>query len=295
MTAFRLAHISDPHLPPPSARLRPGDVLSKRLLSRLAWRRKHTRHSRAVLDAITADIGIHPVDHLAITGDLTNFSTPEEFVAARVWLGSLGDPANITVSPGNHDALVTVGGRADFSNWRPWIGDPGRMDFPHVRVRGPIAIVNLSSAVPTRLHLAQGTLGAPQIEHAEAALRDLGARGLYRVVLLHHPLSEGVVSLRKALTDRGDLRAALSRVGAELVLHGHAHEALLTAIPGPSADIPAIGVPSASTPAGLPDDQAARWNEIEILCDGDAFRTQVTAREITADLRIVTTGRFLLT
>lgn len=295
MTAFRLAHISDPHLPPPYARLRPGDVLSKRLLSRFAWRRKHTRHSKPVLDAITADIGIHPVDHLAITGDLTNFSTPEEFAAARVWLGSLGDPANITVSPGNHDALVTVEGRADFSSWRPWIGDPGSRDFPHVRVRGPIAIVNLSSAVPTRLHLAQGTLGARQIEYAEAALKNLGARGLYRVVLLHHPVSEGVVSLRKSLTDRTDLRAALRRVGAELVLHGHAHEARLTAIPGPSADIPVIGVPSASTPVGLPDAQAARWNKIDILREGHNFRTQVTAREITTDLRVVTAGRFVLT
>ena len=268
--------------------------MSKRLISRFAWRRKHTRHSKVVLDAITADIGGQTVDHLAITGDLTNFSVPEEFSAAQVWLKGLGDPTNVTVSPGNHDALVASEGQMDFTAWQPWLGDAESTDFPNVRVRGPVAIVNLSSAVPTRVHLAQGTLGTPQVERAEALLQELGASRLYRVVLLHHPLVEGVVARRKALTDSGAMRAALRRVGAELVLHGHAHEALLSAVPGPISDIPVMGIPSASTPAGRQDDQAARWNDIEIQRDGDAFRTQVTGREITAALGIVTTGRFVL-
>ena len=77
-----------------------GDVVSKRLLSRFAWRRKRKRHVKAVLDAITTDILSRRSDHLAITGDLTNFSTPEEFEAAQAWLTGLGDPTQITVSPG---------------------------------------------------------------------------------------------------------------------------------------------------------------------------------------------------
>jgi len=270
------------------------DVVSKRLLSRLAWRRKRKRHVKAVLDAITADILSCRMDHLAITGDLTNFSTPEEFEAARTWLGGLGDPTQITVSPGNHDALVGRDASPDFQPLRSWLGDRGDVGFPYLRIRGPVAILNLSSAGPTRAHLAQGTLGTDQVDRAEAMLRETGEAGLYRVVLLHHPLSAGVVASRKALTDAGAIRAALRRAGAELVLHGHAHEALLSVVTGPHLDIPVMGVPSASTPAGLPHDQAARWNELEILRNGPAFQTRVTAREITANLEVVTTGQFIL-
>ena len=271
-----------------------GDVVSKRLLSRLAWRRKRSRHVKAVVDAITADILSRRADHLAITGDLTNFSTPEEFVAARAWLSGLGDPAQITVSPGNHDALVSHDASPDFHAMRSWLGDSAGTGFPFLRVRGPVAIVNLSSAGPTQVHLAQGTLGTDQVDRAEAMLRETGEAGLYRVVLLHHPLADGVVASRKALTDAGAMRAALHRAGAELVLHGHAHEALLSVVPGPHIDIPVMGVPSASTPALLPHDQAARWNDLEILRNGRVFQTRVTAREITADLGVVTTGQFIL-
>lgn len=293
MTAFHLAHISDPHLPPPDAPPERGDLLSKRLLSRFAWQRKHRRHSTAVLDAVVADICGRSPDHLAITGDLTNFSSPSEIEQARVWLQCLGNPADVTVSPGNHDALVAHG-QLDFTPWRPWLGDGSHPEFPHVRVRGPVAILNLSSAVPTRLHLAQGTLGPAQIARAETLLRELGASRLFRVVLLHHPPVEGVVAWRKSLTDAGSLRATLKRAGAELVLHGHAHEALLNVVPGPASDIPVIGVPSASTPAARLDDQAARWNRIEILRDGAAFRTRITARSVTASLSVATMGQFEL-
>lgn len=291
LTAFRLAHLSDPHLPPPALPLRWADVASKRTLSRLAWRRKHRRHARPVLDAIVADIQARTPDHIALTGDLTNFAMPEEFAAARTWLETLGDPSTVTVSPGNHDALVARGAPAGFSPWQSWLGDaPG---FPSLRVRGPVAIVNLSSAVQTPLHLAQGTLGRPQIEQAGRMLAEAADAGLYRVLLVHHPVARGVVSGRKALTDRDALQAMLGTSGAELVLHGHAHEALLTGVPGPRGTIPAMGVPSASTPTGL-HDQAARWNEIEILREGAGFRTRITARGITPELGVEILGRFSL-
>lgn len=293
MTAFRLAHLSDPHLPPPPLPFRWGDVASKRLLSRFAWRRKRHRHQRAVLDAITADIAARAPDHVAITGDLINFATPEEFAAARTWLEAFGDPGSVTVTPGNHDALTAAGAPEAFAPWRPWLGDAPDGGFPHLRVRGPVAIVSLSSAVPTALHLAQGTLSAAQVERARALLQETGERGLYRVLLLHHPVASGVVSGRKALTDAAELRAALGEAGAELILHGHAHEALLTSAPGPLGPIPAMGVPSASTPAGLRD-QPARWNEIEIVRDGEAFHTRVRARGVTADLTVRELGTYVL-
>jgi len=293
LTAFRLAHLSDPHLPPPALPLRIEDIASKRLLSRFAWRRKRRWHVRAVLDAIVADIGARAPDHVAITGDLINFATPEEFAAARTWLEGLGDPAGVTVSPGNHDALSARGAPKGFGPWRPWLGDRPEEDFPHLRFRGQVAILNLCSAVPTAVHLAQGRLGADQIERARTLLRDAGERGFYRVALVHHPIASGAVSQRKSLTDSAELRAALGEAGVELVLHGHAHEALLTSVSGPTGPIPALSVPSASTPAGQ-HDQAARWNEIEIARERGAWRTRVTARGVRPDLTIETLGTYEL-
>lgn len=292
MTAFRLAHLSDPHLPPPPLPFRWGDLASKRTLSRLAWRRKHRRHEKAVLDALVADIRTRDVHHLAVTGDLSNFATPEEFAAAREWLETLGDPADVTVSPGNHDALAAAGAPEGFSDWRPWLGDEPDAAFPYLRVRGPVALVNLCSAVPTALHLATGTLGAEQLDKARAMLES--TRGRFRIVLLHHPAARGVVSARKSLTDVAALTALLAETGCELVLHGHAHEALLNAVPGPAGPIPMLGVPSASTPVGRPHDEPARWNEIEIASAGDGFCSRITARGITAGLRVETVGAYVL-
>jgi len=291
VTAFRLAHLSDLQLPPPPLPFRWRDAASKRLLSRFAWRRKRHRHIQAVLDAIAADVVAHAPDHVAITGDVINFATPEEFAAAREWLEHLGAPSDVTVSPGNHDALSAAGSPKSFEPWRPWLGDEEDSGFPYLRVRGPVALVNLSSAVPTALHLAQGTLGAAQIERARAMLREAGERGLYRVVLLHHPVAPGVVAGRKELTDAQALRAALAETGAELILHGHAHEALMTRTTGPAGPIPILAVPAASTPFGG-HGQPARWNEIAIQRDGAGFRTRITAHGITASMSVEPLGSY---
>jgi 3',5'-cyclic AMP phosphodiesterase CpdA len=293
LTAFRLAHLSDPHLPPPELPLRWSNLASKRLLSRLAWRRKRRRHLKAVLDTLTTDVAASRPDHLAITGDLTNFSTPEEFAAARAWLETLGDPRGVTVSPGNHDALAARDAPVGFAPWRPWLGDEPEPAFPYLRVRGPVALVNLSSAIPTGLHSARGALGPAQVDRAKALLATARAQGLFRVVLVHHPVAPGVVSKRKSLTDAPLLRAALAAAGAELVLHGHAHEALLTAVPGPMGPIPTLGLPSASTPTGL-HDQAARWHEIAIRREGQGFQARVSARGVTVGVTMEALGGYSL-
>lgn len=276
VTVFRLSHISDPHLPPPpGAAGGLGELISKRTLSRLAWRRKGRQHDPAVLAALVADLQAYRPDHVVVTGDLTNFSTPAEFAAARAWLETLGPPANVTVSPGNHDALVGEGLGARMAGFAPWFGDGGGEGFPHLRRRGPVALVNLSSAIPTPPLYAGGRLGGEQLEKLDDILAQLGREGLVRVVLLHHPPVAGVVSARKALADAADLRAVLARRGAELVLHGHAHEAVFGAV----GAIPVLGVPSASGAPGK-HHPAARWHAIEIADDG---AMQVIARALDAE------------
>lgn len=295
MSIYRIAHLSDPHLPPPPGAFDLGDVFTKRLLSRIAWRKKHKVHRPEVLAAIVTDMKAAAPDHVIISGDLTNFASPVEITAAQRWLEGLGAASDHTISPGNHDALAGAGGHERFAIWSPWLGDAGEASFPQVRVRGPVAIFNLCSAVPTAPHLATGRLGEDQIQRLDAALADPAYDGLFRLVVLHHPPHPGAVSKRKRLEDQEALRAVLVKRGADLVLHGHAHEALVGSLPGPSgAAIPVLGVPSASA---KPSRHApARWHQIEIeprVDGGHAVR--VVARGLTeTGSEICELGRFTL-
>ena len=264
LSIFRIAHLSDPHLPPPKGAFGWRDVVSKRLLSRIAWRRKHHEHRPEILAAMVADLKTQAFDHIVVTGDLTNFASAVEIEAARHWLDDLGAADAITVSPGNHDALVGDDDHQRFAPWSAWMGDDDG-DFPRLRIRDGVAIINLCSAIPTAPHLATGRLGAAQLARLDELLAR--HRDLVRVVLIHHPPTQGVVAGRKELEDQEALRAVLARHGADLVLHGHTHEALVGSLPGPDGvTIPVLGVPSASA-LGQRGHPAARWHALEIVRD----------------------------
>jgi 3',5'-cyclic AMP phosphodiesterase CpdA len=246
------AHLSDPHLTSPAG-VAPRDLLGKRALGYLPWRlRRRAHHREAVLTALLRDLTERDVDHVVVTGDLTNLGLPAELAEARRWLTRVGPPARLTVVPDNHDAYAASSTRLMIDAWKAYLtSDEPRPThdggpFSAVRIRGPVAFIGLSSARPSPVFLATGTVGARQLEQLGDALRDTGCRGLFRVVLLHYPVLPGTVRWRKRLTDASALRAVLARHGAELVLHGHSHRTsvqLLDAAPGP---IPIVGVPSAS-------------------------------------------------
>ncbi len=294
MSIYRIAHLSDPHLPPPPGAFGWKDVFTKRLLSRIAWRRKRKVHQPQVLAALVADLKAANPDHVVISGDLTNFASHTEIAAATKWLESLGPARDFTVSPGNHDALAGAGGDERFAPWAPWLGDAGEASFPQVRVRGPVAIFNLCSALPTAPHLATGRLGEAQLQRLDAALADPAYKDLFRLVVLHHPPQKGAVSKRKALDDQEALRAVLAKHGADLVLHGHAHESLVGSVPGPNgAAIPVLGVPSASS--GPRGHSPARWHMIEIERKPDGgHQARIVVRGIEGGQGLSELGRYSL-
>lgn len=101
--AFRLAHISDPHLSS-LHRIHWHELLNKRLLGYVWWRwRRRSEHLPGMLDALQRDLAASCPDHIAVTGDLVHLGTPAECREARAWLERLGPPGQITVIPGNHD------------------------------------------------------------------------------------------------------------------------------------------------------------------------------------------------
>jgi 3',5'-cyclic AMP phosphodiesterase CpdA len=278
---YTLAHLSDPHLAPlPPARL--SDLAGKRVLGWLHWRRtRHLIHRTEQLYLVVRDLKSQAPDHLAVTGDLVNIALAAEFPHARAWLDSVGNPHDVTLVPGNHDAYVDAALVAHAEYWGEFMrGDGGsapELQFPFVRRRGPLALVGLSSAVATAPFMATGTLGAEQIARLDALLARLA--GHFRVVLIHHPPGRSRGGRFKRLTDAAALRAALARQGAELVLHGHDHVHALDWLAGPRGPIPALGVPSASA-AMLEghDVEPAAYNLYRIDGDAGAWRCEVFMR-----------------
>jgi 3',5'-cyclic AMP phosphodiesterase CpdA len=70
---------------------------------------------------------------------------------------------------------------------------------------------------------------------------------LFRVLLIHQPPLPGIVSWRKRLTDAAALRSLLTRCGAELVLHGHAHKSVQNSLQTSAGWVPVMGASSASS------------------------------------------------
>ena len=253
---FRLAHLSDPHVPP-LPRPRIGELMNKRLLGYLSWQhRRKGIHRADMLERLTENLKSKQPDHVVVTGDLVNISLPGEFETAADWLRRLGTPDRVTVVPGNHDAYVALPFLRSWHHWASYMsneagGNPGREptgfgDFPLVRRRGPVALVGTSSALPTGPGMATGRLGASQVGKLERQLNLLGREGLFRVVLVHHPPLDETTKHRKRLLDSAEFCATLRRTGAELVLHGHDHRFLEAEIDGDNGPVPVFGVPSAS-------------------------------------------------
>ena len=273
---FVLAHISDVHLAPlPTPN--PLELLGKRGLGLLNWLRKRRAiHRPDVLAAIVADLKQQAYQHLAVTGDLVNLSLSNEFAPARAWLDRLGPSGDVTFVPGNHDAYVraTAGYAQEF--WGDAMrGDSGE-SFPFVRRRGPLALVGLSTALPTLPLAATGRLHGDQLARLGDILAGLGREGLFRVVLIHHPPVKDTHHFRR-LVDAKALREVLRKHGAELLLHGHHHEQSLIWIAGPRGNIACVGVPSAS---GTPDrdDDPAGYNLYEIEGEPGAWRCTAISR-----------------
>jgi 3',5'-cyclic AMP phosphodiesterase CpdA len=293
--SFVLAHLSDPHLAPlPPARLR--ELIGKRVLGYLHWRRtRHLIHQAEVLARIVADMKAQSPDHIAVTGDLVNIALAAEFAPARAWLEALGTPQNVTLVPGNHDAYVRATAGEGPRQWGDYMrGDaPGDVAFPFLRRRGPLALIGLSSSLPTAPFMATGKLGAGQLSRLPALLDQ--SADAFRVVMLHHPPVSARGRRHKRLVDGPALRDALKRHGAELLIHGHDHEHALVWLEGPHTRIAAVGVASASQ---APDrkHEAAGYNLYRIDGAPGAWRCDVVSRSLTADSkRIVEIRRKVVT
>jgi 3',5'-cyclic AMP phosphodiesterase CpdA len=292
---MKIAHLSDLHL------LSLDGVPFRRFLNKRAsgWvnlRMKRgaihrASYVRAVLRAVTE---AH-VDHVVVTGDLTNLALESEFELARdVLTRELGmDPSEVTIVPGNHDlytrgALRSARFGTYFSEWLasdlPGMAvDAGGGRFPIVRLRDRVAIVGLSSAVPRPPFIAAGELGRAQVEAVRRVLAHPEVSRRTAVLVLHHPVVQQGSALKQyaeGLRDATALRSVLQGLERGLILHGHLHRRLQRTIQTGRGSLYQVGATSASLEHAAPD-RMAGFNVYQVD-DGSVSRIEARVYDSSA-------------
>lgn len=258
---MRVAHFSDLHVLALEGVSRTR-FLNKRFtgLVNLRLKREH-KHRPAHVKAVARAVAEAKVDHVVITGDLTNLALEQEFEAVvRLIEEDLGlPPEHVTIVPGNHDLYTRGAMRARrFTRFfAPYLESDlpelaaeielGR--FPVVKLRGPLAIIGLSSAVPRPPLVASGELGVKQIEALARVLAHDEVRRRTPVLAFHHPIhnpSSKVKTLVEGLVDADDLADAIADVKTGLLLHGHLHKRVQRAWETKAGALVSVGATSAS-------------------------------------------------
>ena len=256
---MRIAHVSDLHVLSPAGVEWRAILFNKRMT---AWANLLLHRARVFrrdyLDAVLT-AAARAADHLVVTGDITNLSLESEYEEAMRMLEAIARTVEVTVVPGNHDVyLPHVQREGRFSHhFRAFFGsdlpelalDVPAGRFPCVKLRGPAAIVGLSSAVPRPPFVSAGHLGRRQLgalarvlAHPEVACRT-------PVVLVHHgPMDSRfrLEQLRSGLTDARALRDALQSVGRGLLLFGHVHVRKRTRLPTATGNLEIVSAGAAA-------------------------------------------------
>ena len=197
---------------------------------------------------------------------------------AAEWLHHLGPPSRVTAIPGNHDAYVRLHPERGHASTGSLICSrtmPARLLvptpptlFPFVRRFGDVAIVALSSAVPTMPFVAAGKIGTLQ---RALARRGLGAARARRPVPRRadpppSPSRSGELAPRASRCRHArrecSSRTAPSSCCTVTITEQTVHE--IETVSGPAV---VVGVPSASeaVEGRVP---AARYNEYCIARNG---------------------------
>jgi len=222
----RIAHLSDLHLLEPypdGSRSYGFDVRFVSLGRKLDARERMRKVTRALEAARRAG-----VDHVVVSGDLTETGTARQFEAvAEVFHGSGIAPSDVTMVPGNHDAYTSPGA------WQKALEGPLRAYAP-TSARGPGAVVERAGFCIMPLDVAchqpvtrsSGELSDGDAEALERRLRDPAFSRKAIVVVQHHPPHphkvpawqwidglRGWARMMKLLEEHGDVQ----------LLHGHLH------------------------------------------------------------------------
>jgi 3',5'-cyclic AMP phosphodiesterase CpdA len=253
---MKIAHLSDPHLLDLHGVAWRTLLSSKRITGAANLLVARARKHRApIAQQIARHIRESHVDHVVITGDVTNLSLDPEFELVARWLREdlALDPGRVSVVPGNHDRYTRDAARSEaFERMLgPYLVSdlPSPTRFPYVHLRGPLAILGVDSAVPRPPLVAAGEVGRDQLERLRKLLDDAAVRQRTPVILVHHP-PRWTRSWCKEMTDGLRDAAALQAILPQrpgLLLHGHMHRTMVHSLHACRSRWTVVGAPSASS------------------------------------------------
>ena len=219
-------------------------------------------------------------DHLVVTGDITNLALESEYEEARQLLDRAAERCETTVVPGNHDIYLPPihherrfahhFGRFLGSDLPDFALDLPSGPFPCVKLRGPVAIIALSSAVPRPPFIAAGYVGGEQLEALRRLLAEPEVARRLPVILVHHPPVDGRPrwrQLRDGLVDAAAMRAVLAPLSRGLVLFGHLHRRVRCSLPQAGGSIDFAGATGAALDPSDPS-VCAGFNLLQIDREG---------------------------
>jgi 3',5'-cyclic AMP phosphodiesterase CpdA len=279
---MRIAHFSDLHL------LSLEGVKLHRFLNKRATGYANLRlkrgsvHRASHVRALAREVRRLDVDHVVITGDLTNLALEPEFALAReVIEKDLGlPPRDVSIVPGNHDVYTRgahVAGRfttyfADYLvSDLPDLTVAGKIGrFPVVKLRGCVAVIGLCSAVPRLPFVAAGRIGRSQLDAFGRVLAHPEVSRRTPVVALHHPPHNPRSRLKamiEGLEDAALLWTSVRQIPVGMVLHGHLHRRIRREDSTLKGSVVSVGATSASLDHDAPSKMAG-FNVYEIGDDG---------------------------
>lgn len=276
---MRIAHLSDLHLLDLTGAV-PSRIFNKRFTGyvNLRLRRGH-KHKPEPVRAAGRALKDLQVDHVVVTGDVSNLALEREFDRVRDFLeGDIGlAPEQISVVPGNHDVYTRGAARSRrFSTWfsrymkcdLPAVS--GGEGFPYARLRGSVAFIGVSTAVARPPFVASGSLGEAQIDRLAKLLDHPEVKKRTPVILQHHPIhnpESRIKTLLEGLVDASEEIRALAPLSRGIVLHGHLHRRQARTLTTPSGVLRSIGATSASM-LHEDTDRMAGFNLYDIDDDG---------------------------
>ena len=293
---LRIAHISDLHVLD-LAGTRWQDFLNKRVTGaiNLAGIRRNA-HPVSLAEKLADRLAAGDIDHVILTGDLTNLALDSEFRRVLEIVERIGPPSFVTVIPGNHDMYTR--GALRHHRFEKWFGaylvddaderhsalTKGRLHYPFMRAPARhVRLYGLSSAIPTPPFLAFGHVGRSQLQRLRGLVAAEPPEVTVRICLVHHNLHHrvGAAEYVASLVDRKAFAQTMREIRASAVLHGHTHhphqghlaprgrrgqrQGVAAELEALGGDIPVLGCGSSTWHKAGRD--LARFNVLEIAAD----------------------------
>ncbi len=228
---MRLAHVSDLHL------LDLEGVSWKRFLNRRVFGGANLLFRRAreyrpeVVEVMVDDLLKEEVDHVAVSGDLTNLALEGEFDRVFHLFKLLGGRDKVSVVPGNHDYYTFAAAESrKFEKYFYPFFDVGFSDldvdiYPYQKRVGDLLIVGVNSATRTLPPMSYGTVGDRQLNLLDKVLGSAQARSCFTCLLMHHALHrrDRLTETMSGLLNRDRVLDLVDKHRVDLVLYGHDH------------------------------------------------------------------------